>query len=66
MSKQDWGIDEPETYWFNSRTGEVEVGPQSLGLDRVGPFATREEAERATEIVAERARAWAAEEAAED
>lgn len=59
MSKRDWGIEDgSETYWFNTRTGEVEEGPQSLALDRLGPFETREEAERANEIVAERARAW--------
>ena len=64
MSKKDWGIDDPqEAYWYNSRTGEVEEGPQSLSLDRLGPFATREEAARADEIVAERARKWAEEEA---
>ncbi len=67
MTKQDWGIDDPEeSFWYNSRTGEIEVGAQSLGIDRVGPFRTREEAERAPEIIAERARKWAEEDAAED
>lgn len=57
MSKKDWGIDDPEeTYWFNTRTGEVEVGKLSLAQDRLGPFESREEAARAPEIVAERAR----------
>lgn len=57
MSKRDWGIDDPsETYWYNTRTGQVEEGPQSLSIDRLGPFNTREEAQRAPEIVAERAR----------
>jgi len=49
-------------FWFNDRTGEVEEGPQSLAVYRIGPFRTRAEAERAPEIVAERARRWAAEE----
>jgi len=53
-------------WWFNHRTGEVEEGAQSLGSDRDGPFATREEAARAPEIAKERARAWAAEEAADN
>lgn len=67
MGKRDWGIDDPnESYWFNRRTGEVEEGPQSLSVDRLGPFPTREEAERANEIIAERARKWAEEDAAED
>ncbi|GAA2187866.1 hypothetical protein GCM10009786_14580 [Leucobacter alluvii] len=67
MSKQEWGIEDPaDTFWFNTRTGQVEDGPQSLSVDRIGPFATREEAARAEEIVAERARKWREEEAAED
>ena len=45
-------------WWYNHKTGEVEEGQQSLGSDRDGPFETREEAERAPEIAAERARRW--------
>lgn len=67
MSKREWGIEDPsETYWYNSRTGDIEEGPQSLSVDRIGPFATRDEAARANEIVAERARAWREEDSAED
>lgn len=67
MSKRDWGIEDPqETYWFNTQNGVVEEGPQSLSIDRLGPFRTREEAARANEIVAERARKWAEEEAEAD
>ena len=46
-------------FWFNMQTGEVEVGKQTLALYRIGPFATREEAENALEIIAERSAAWA-------
>ena len=53
-------------WWYNDRTGDVEEGPQSLGSERIGPFDTREEALRAPETVAERSRAWAAEEDAAD
>lgn len=53
-------------FWYNTRTGEVEEGMQSPSVDRAGPFATAEEAARAPEIIAERSRRWAAEEAAED
>ena len=53
-------------WWYNHRTGEVEEGPQSLGSDRDGPYACREDAQRAPEIARERARAWAAEDAAEN
>lgn len=42
-------------YWFNTRTRQVEEGPKSLGLDRIGPFASFEEALRAEEIVKDKA-----------
>ena len=54
-----------QQWWYNNKTGEVEEGPRSLGSDRDGPYATREEAARAVEIARERARQWAAEEAGE-
>lgn len=66
MSKEDWGIQEERGYWLNTRTGEVEVGPLSNALDRVGPFATPEEAARGMEIIAERAKQWALDEELED
>jgi len=53
-------------WWYNIKTGEVEEGAQSLGSDRDGPFATREEASRAPQIIAERARKWAEDDAAEN
>ncbi len=31
-----------DEYWFNTKTQEVEIGKQSLSLDRIGPFATFE------------------------
>ncbi|MGV8912303.1 MAG: methionine aminopeptidase [Rhodoglobus sp.] len=49
-------------WWYNHKTGEAEEGPQSLGVDRDGPFDSRESAERAPQIIAERARKWADEE----
>ncbi|HWL02335.1 MAG TPA: methionine aminopeptidase [Microbacteriaceae bacterium] len=63
MSEQDRDEDFPATgteteYWYNDRTGEVEIGPQSLAIDRIGPFKTREEAERALDIVRQRSEAW--------
>lgn len=55
------------TEWFyNTKTGEVEEGRQSIATDLDGPFASREEAARAPEIVAERSRKWAEEDAAND
>jgi hypothetical protein len=51
-------------WWFNHVTGEVEHGPQSLGMHRDGPFESEAEAARAPEIARERAAAWEAEEEA--
>ncbi|MBX3094388.1 MAG: methionine aminopeptidase [Cryobacterium sp.] len=63
----DWRrFDGRTEWWFNTKTGQVEEGPQSLGTDRLGPFETREDAARALEIIAERSRAWADEDAAEE
>jgi hypothetical protein len=53
-------------YWYNVKTGEVEDGPQSMSIDRIGPFATREEAANALATYEERNRAWDEEEEAED
>lgn len=54
--------DEHPEFWFNAKTGEVEVGFQSAASYRIGPFASREEARRALEIVRERAERIRAEE----
>lgn len=55
-----------EKYWYNLKTGEVEKGFESPAPDRAGPFDTPEEAAKAPEVIRERSRAWAAEEARED
>ena len=56
--------DAPEFY-FNTATGQVEEGKQSSVLDRMGPYATRGEAEQAlarakerNEAADEAERAW--------
>ena len=41
-------------YWFNTKTNQVEEGKQSIAYYRIGPFATRAEAERAYELIKER------------
>lgn len=53
-------------YWFNTKTKTVEEGPKSLGLDRIGPFESYQQALRAEEIVRERARAIAQEKEQQD
>ena len=55
-----------EKYWYNLNTGEVEKGFKTPAPDRAGPFETAEEAARAPEIIRERSRAWAEEEARDD
>lgn len=57
--------DGDEKYWYNLKTGGVEFGMQSASVDRVGPFDTAEEAQRAPELMRERSKAWAEEDAAE-
>ncbi|WP_431798707.1 SPOR domain-containing protein [Microbacterium kunmingense] len=55
-----------EKYWYNLTTGEVEKGFESPAIDRAGPFDTAEEAAKAPEVLRERSRAWAEDEARED
>lgn len=53
-------------YWFNTESGKVEVGKQSLASNRLGPFDTAAEAAKAVEIIAERAAKIRAEDEADD
>ncbi len=55
-----------EKYWYNLTTGEVEKGFESPAIDRAGPFDTAEEAAKAPEVLRERSRAWAEDEARDD
>lgn len=52
----------PEQWWYNHKTGQVEQGRKSLGMHRDGPFATKEDAERAPEIARRRSQDWEDEE----
>lgn len=61
MSTQDRASG-PVRYFFNPTTGQVEEGRQSSWRGRMGPYATREEAERALERAAQRNEAWDEEE----
>lgn len=53
---------EPEAYWYNIETGEVEFGRKTRALNRIGPFRTAEEAARALQILRDRTKAWTSEE----
>ena len=48
--------DKPE-FWFNLKTQLVEIGPQSLSLDRIGPFPDLESALAGPETIIARAKA---------
>ncbi|MFM6973981.1 MAG: SPOR domain-containing protein [Agromyces sp.] len=52
-------------WWYNLATGEVEQGMISQSYDRVGPFDSRADAERALERLAENSRKWDEDEAAD-
>jgi hypothetical protein len=46
--------DETPKFWFNLKTRKVEIGPQSLSQDRIGPFLTEEDARNALQTIADR------------
>ncbi|HST70866.1 MULTISPECIES: SPOR domain-containing protein [Kocuria] len=45
-------------FWFNTYTHEVEEGAQSDYRKLLGPYATREEAQNALRLAAERTKKW--------
>ncbi|MGP9693090.1 SPOR domain-containing protein [Brachybacterium sp. AOP25-B2-12] len=45
-------------YYYNLDSHQVEEGAQSPGNELMGPYATREEAQRALAIAASRNEAW--------
>ena len=58
--------DDSEKFWYNLKTGQVERGYASPAVDRAGPFDTAEEAAHAPELLRERSRQWAEDEAREN
>jgi len=48
----------PRQYWYNLRTGQVEEGQLSSWTQRMGPYATPEEAHAALENARKRDEAW--------
>lgn len=53
-------------FYFNTKTGEVEVGKPSSWSHRMGPYPTREAAERALQTAHVRTEAWDEESSADD
>ena len=58
--------DDNEKYWYNLETGQVEKGYESPAIDRAGPFDTAEEAAGAPQLLKQRAKQWADEEAQDE
>jgi hypothetical protein len=54
-----------EQWWFNTKTQKPEFGRLTGSLNRIGPFATEEEAKRALEVARERAKQWRTEDESE-
>lgn len=54
----------PEEYYFNTKTRQVEVGKPSSWTNRMGPYPTKEAAEKALQIAQVRTETW--DEAEED
>lgn len=57
---------EPDQYWFNLKTNQVEIGKLSAAIYRVGPFNTPTEAAEALSILKRRSEAWVEDEKASD
>ena len=53
-------------FWYNMRTGAVEQGLLSPSIDRVGPFATFDEATHALDKLRSNSAKWAEDDAADD
>lgn len=53
-------------FWYNMKTGLVEVGYESAVVDRVGPFDSREQAENALQVLRKNSQQWEKEESEED
>lgn len=57
--------DGADKYWYNMKTGQVELGFESPSVLRAGPFDTAEEAAKAPELMRERSKAWQEDDEAE-
>jgi hypothetical protein len=55
-----------DQWWYNTKTGQVEQESDAPWTDRIGPYASREEAAGAMDRVRENSRRWADEESRDD
>lgn len=53
-------MDDDKSWWFCLKHHEVEQGPGCPGKDRLGPYATKEDAEHWREIAQQRNEEWEA------
>ena len=51
-------VGKPGEFYYCLKHRKAEEGPECPAKNRLGPYATREEAEHAIDIVGERNRAW--------
>jgi hypothetical protein len=51
-------MDDDDAWWYCLKHGTVEHGPGCPGKDRLGPYATEDEARNALELVRERNQEW--------
>lgn len=45
-------------FWYNLKTREVEIGPQSDYSQLMGPYTSREDAQKALQTAAEKTKQW--------
>jgi hypothetical protein len=62
----DIGLEDAGEWWYNVQTQQVEHGLGAPNAERMGPYATEQEAAHAMELVRERNEAWDAEDEDED
>jgi hypothetical protein len=55
-------MDDDQSWWFCLKHHNVEQGAGCPGKDRLGPYATKEEAEHALDTVRRRNEEWDAQE----
>ncbi|HJG52176.1 MAG TPA: SPOR domain-containing protein [Brachybacterium faecium] len=57
-TRKESDVTEGTQFYYNLSTGQVEEGAQSPATQRMGPYATREEAARALRTASERNESW--------